>query len=377
MPISRRKFFGRIGQASLAGAALASCDDLALASIWQEPGAVQPGGPVRLDKNENPYGPSPKAREAVRDSLDLANRYPSQEYGPLVDALARLHGVSADRIALGCGSSELLHASASLFLAPGKKLIHAVPTFDLIAHGLERIGAEGVTVPLTKDYAHDLEAMLAAAQGSAGLVYLCNPNNPTGTLTPRQDLEAFLRKLPASFTIVIDEAYHHYVGATPAYTSFLDRPVDDPRLVVMRTFSKVFGLAGLRVGYAVATPEIAARLTSLRGAFSISVLSAKAALAALGDAEYIRSSAERNAAVREEFYRQASARNLPAIRSYTNFAMFESTKPNEEVTAFFKKNNVWLGWRIPTMDNYTRVSFGTAAAMQEFWRVCDLLHGPA
>ena len=134
-------------------------------------------------------------------------------------------------------------------------MITALPTFEALGKFAKTFGAEIAEIPLNKNYAHDLDAMLAKADASTGLVYLCNPNNPTGSLTPRKDLEAFIRKLPATTTVLIDEAYHHFVTRTADYGSFLDRPVDDPRVIVARTFSKVFGLAGMRVGYAVGSPE--------------------------------------------------------------------------------------------------------------------------
>src|SRR5260370_21228510 len=155
--------------------------------------------------------------------------------------------------------------AAMTFLKPGKKLVEAAPTFPALGKLAQTAGIEVADVPLNKRYEHDLPVMLdrvgstPAAAASTGLVYIVNPNNPTGTITPRKDMEAFIAKLPAGVTVLIDEAYHHFVAPGAEYESFLDRPISDPRVIVARTFSKSYGLSGMRIGYAVATPDIAKR----------------------------------------------------------------------------------------------------------------------
>ena len=206
-------------------------------------------GPIRLDRNENPYGAPESAMAAMRESLGSANRYPDAG-DALRQKIADHHRIKPEQIVLGCGSTEILRMAADAFLLPGKKLIQATPTCPLLASFARQRGAEVVEVPLTNNHAHDLQSMLDRSDGSTGLVYVCNPNNPTGTLTARHDLEEFLRKLPATVQVVIDEAYHHYVAPTSSYASFLDRPVKDDRTIVTRTFSTIYGLAGLRSGYA-------------------------------------------------------------------------------------------------------------------------------
>jgi histidinol-phosphate aminotransferase len=156
------------------------------------------------------------------------------------------------QVIIGCGSSEILRMAAIAFSGSGKKVILAHPTFELMAESARRAGAQIISVPLRSDYSHDLDNALSHADATTGLVYICNPNNPTGSLTRRQDLEAFLRELPSTAYVLMDEAYHHYVGGSPEYASFIDRPVDDPRIVVARTFSTIYGLAGVRIGYASA-----------------------------------------------------------------------------------------------------------------------------
>ena len=345
----------------------------AWAGNWRALQTGIPGGPIRLDANENPYGPSPKALEVLKLDANLANRYAKAEYNELVDAIATRHGVKAEQVVLGCGSSEDLRMIANVFLGPGKTLLVASPTFEYMIHQAEEMGTQVVSLPLTRDWAHDVNAMLERTAGAPGVVYICNPNNPTGTLTPRADLEAFLRKLPASFTVVMDEAYHHFVSATPAYTSFLDRPVDDERVIVLRTFSKIYGMAGIRAGYAVATPQTAKRLAAQHLQYGMSVLTARAALAAWNDTESVRTGAARNANDRQEFFNQAKRRGLAVIPSETNFVMVQSGRPAQDVIDHFKKNNVLIGRPFPPLTDYVRISLGLPAEMQEFWRVWDAL----
>src|SRR5207247_1518125 len=179
----------------------------------------------------------------------LAHR--GHETETLRKAIAARHHVTPEHVTLGCGSGEMLRTAVDLFARPGKKIIVALPTFEAVSVS----GADLVEVPLRKDYAHDLDAMLAASDAHAGLIYVCTPNNPTGTLTRRADLEAFLRRLPAGAHVLIDEAYHDYIGGSLEHASFADRPVDDERVIVSRSFSTIHGLAGMRIGYAIAAPR--------------------------------------------------------------------------------------------------------------------------
>jgi histidinol-phosphate aminotransferase len=311
----------------------------------------------------------------LRNALPLSNRYPRAEYDLLVAKIAVLHAVKPEQIVLGCGSSEILLLAAAEFLGPGKRLIQAAPTCPLLRGFALSVGAEVIEVLVTQTCEHDLDAMMAHARDSAGLVYICNPNNPTGTLTPRKDIEIFIRKLPAKMMVLIDEAYHHFVSPSRSYASFLDQPLDDPRVIVTRTFSTMYGLAGMRVGYAVATPEIARRFSSHQLYRGISVVSAMAAAAALDDSEYVRLCAKRNADDRQEFLNQVNGRFLEAFGSQTNFLMLKPLRLIDQVVKKLKNNNILIGPLIPEMPQFVRVSLGTPAEMREFWRVLDQLPG--
>jgi histidinol-phosphate aminotransferase len=384
MSISRRKLLRQIGMGAVAGAAAPALRGFPLgpaSQVTRENPAVeeQPvrvptaADPVLLYRNENPYGPSQKVLAVLREAVASGNRYPRTEYETLIGKLAASHKVKPEQIVLGCGSGEILAMAALAFLKPGRKLVQAAPTFPGLGKLAEARGAEVVSVPLTKRYEHDLEAMLAAARKSTGLVYIVNPNNPTGSLTARKDIEEFLAKLPGDVTVLIDEAYHHYVAPNMVYESFLDRQVDDPRIIVARTFSKIYGLAGMRIGYGVASVEVAKRLPAGFPGWNVSVVSARAASAALDDVEYVRLGVKRNTDDRQEFLNQVNERMVRAIDSHTNFLMVDPLRPPDEVIEHLKHNHILIGPKYPALDKYIRVSLGTPPEMRAFWRAWDLM----
>ena len=344
--------------------------------------ALEHSGPIRLDRNENPYGVSKKAIAAIQETANQANYYP--EPNILQNTLAAHHSetrlggaqrLKPEQIVLGCGSSDVLRMIASAFLNSGNTLILATPTCDLIAgYGRDK-GATVTEVPLRKDHAHDLNVMLEHSNsgGAAGLIYVCNPNSPTGTLTTRKELEEFLGKVSPNFHVVIDEAYHHYAGGSGAYVSFVDRPAENPRVIVTRTFSAAYGLAGARVGYAVASASVAEKVARESLPFAINRAGMFAALAALGDRQHVDGSAQRNFDDRQEFMNQVNARMLRALDSHANFVCLNVMRPAGEILEHYRKNNFVLAPLIPSMPTYLRVSLGTPEEMMEFWRVWDLL----
>jgi len=372
MLISRRHLLRRLGGGAIVSAASPLIRESSFAGTRESVRATPHGGPIRLNMNENAYGPSERVTATMRASLSLVNRYPDTA-GALVGEIAGLHGVKPEQVVVGCGSTEILRLAVATFLGRGEKLVVASPTFDPITDYARRAGAEVATVPLTKQYAHDLDAMLAQADASTGLVYLCNPNNPTGSLTPRKDLETFIRKLPPTTRVLIDEAYHHYAGTSSAYASFIDRPVDDRRVVVTRTLSKIYGLAGLRLGYAVAATAPAHQLSSMRSPMNVNVLALRGGVTALYESEYVSLCVRRNADDRQEFYNQANARMLRVIDSHTNFVMLNTGGPAEAAIDHLRKHNILVAPPIPSMTKYIRVSLGKPHEMREFWRVWDLM----
>jgi histidinol-phosphate aminotransferase len=373
MSVSRRKLLQQIGVGAMVGAAAPALRGFARVSANDAPRVATVADPVLLYRNENPYGPSEKVLAVLRDSVTSSNRYPRTEYDTLIGKLAAMHKVKPEQIVLGCGSGEILGMAALAFLKPGKKLTQAAPTFPSLGKLAQAAGVEVVSIPLNKRYEHDLGTMLDAARSSTGLVYIVNPNNPTGTITPRKDIEAFISKLPPDVTVLIDEAYHHFVTPNAAYESFLDRHFTDPRIIVSRTFSKIYALAGMRIGYAVATPEMAKRLPAGFPNWSVSVVSARAASAALDDVEYVQLGIKRNTDDRQEFLNQVNERMLRAIDSQTNFVMVNPMRPPDEVIEHLKKNHILIGPKYPVLEKYIRVSLGTPGEMQAFWRAWDLM----
>ncbi len=388
MPISRRDLLLDLGVGAVAAAALpalAAGDPAGLARSLSP--TVDPATPIRLDRNENPYGPSESVTSAMRDSLASVNRYP-RSAEVLRQKIAASHKVKAEQVVLGNGSDDVLRMVADAFLRPGKNLVVATPTYPRLASYALQREAEVIEVPLRGDRRHDLDEMLARCDSSTGLVYICNPNNPTGTVTVRKDIDEFLRALPPSIPVVIDEAYHHYVPLGPSYASFIDRPpidrppidrppidrpTEDERTIVTRTFSAIYGLAGLRIGYAVVPLALAPRLSRFSLEFGENSVAIAAAIAALDDTDHVRRSAQVNADERQRFVNHANVRYAPVSGSETNFVLVELDHPIEKVMAHFLENGVLVGPRFPNLDQYLRVSIGRPEEMAVFWQVWDML----
>ena len=378
MTLSRRNLMQALGLAVAASAlpswSFAAGAAASVSGNRSEPvGGAQSGGPILLNSNENAYGPSEKVIAALQDALPAANRYAHDEYENLAEQIASLHRVRRDQVLLGCGSSEIFHMAAGAFLGAGKKLVIAAPAFEVIAHYAESSGAEVVRVPLNRLYSYDLDGMRARAN-SPGLVYICNPNNPTGTLTARKELETFIGKLPANVYVLVDEAYHHYAGASPAYASFIDHPLDDPRVIVTRTFSKIYGMAGMRLGYGIAAAQTIGQMKPYQLQLNVNTIVARAAMAALSDTEGVQAAAQRNTNDRQDFINRAQTRNFNPIPSHTNFMIMNTDHPAEGVVEHFRKNNILVGGPFPPMNTFIRISLGTPPQMDEFWRVWDLMH---
>ncbi len=332
MQLSRRNFLRSVGLGTAAATSAQWASAAWSSTVPFEPARTKDrGGPIRLDNNENVYGPSGKTAAAIRAALGSANRYPFKEYDGLIDRIASFHKVKPEQVLLGCGSSEVLRLAAAAFLGPGKQLIQPSPTFESMDHYARSAGAEVISLPLTASFAHDLDGMLARTSTSSTLVYLCNPNNPTASLTPRNDIESFIRKLPGNSYVLIDEAYDHYAGQSAMYASFLDRPVENERVIVSRTFSKIYGLAGLRLGYGIASASTAKQMNAYATIDNVNGLAVRAGLAALDDAPSVAEFIKRNENARQEFFNQAMARMLKPIDSHANFVMMNTHHPAEQV----------------------------------------------
>jgi histidinol-phosphate aminotransferase len=374
MAFSRRGFLRTLTAGTVAGS-LSTWSGSALAGVpaLNTRPERDAEGFLLLDSNENVYGPSARVLTAVQESLSRANRYPFREYDALTQDIARSHNVETNQIVLGCGSTDILRVAAATLVGSGKKVIQASPTFEDLGMYSRAIGAEVIAVPLTPTFAHDLDAMVARNDGTVALVYICNPNNPTASITPRADIETFLNKLPPAAYVLMDEAYHHYVNPSARYVSFLDRPFNNERVIVTRTFSKIYGIAGLRLGYAVTNRGLAEKMRTYLTDVDVNCAAVAAGRAALADTESVQLFARRNRDDRQEFLNQAMARMLKPIDSHANFVMMDAHQPADEIIAHFLKNKIRIGRHFPPLTHHIRVSLGTPAAMNEFWHVWDLL----
>ena len=371
MITSRRGFLRSVGAGAAAGIAARPLTVLSRAATFKPD-----DGLVRLDNNENAYGPSKKVLDVIHSSIGGVNRYPLTESNSLTERIADLHRVKPEQILLGCGSTDILRMAAFAFLGNGKQLIQASPTFEAIENYARAASSEVISVGLTPTFSHDLDGMQARISASATLVYICNPNNPTASLTPRKDLESFIGKLPAYTFVVIDEAYNQYTGQSGMYASFIDHPLDNERIIVTRTFSKVYGLAGLRLGYAVASPNAIQKMRQFASQDNINSVVAQAAFAALDDIGSVNDFVGRNMNDRQEFFNQAMARALKPIDSHANFVMMNAFHPAEEVIQHFRKDNILIGRSFPSMNTYIRVSLGLPDEMRSFWQAWDMLPYP-
>ena len=364
--IGRRKLFETMTASLLAGplVKLAALPSLSQASCENRV--------LHLDRNENAYGPSPEAIAAIREHAPSANRFPRGS-DSLRQALSRLLGIRAQEILPSAGTDEILRMSVAAFLGPKRKLVMATPSYDAIATYARAAGADVVSVPLRKDHGHDLDEMLASVDKNTGVVYVCNPNNPTGTLTDRRNLEKFIRALPESVLLIVDEAYCEYVGGSQAYATAMVHRTQRENLVVTRTFSKVYGLAGIRLGFAVGSQSVLNRLAAQKLILGISELALAAGIAALRDRSHVARCIRQNQDDRQEFINQVNARMLRVLDSHTNFACLNVMRPSQEIIKHYEKNDVVLAGQIPGMPTYVRVSLAPPGDMAEFWRVWDML----
>ncbi|MBZ5658917.1 MAG: histidinol-phosphate aminotransferase family protein [Acidobacteriia bacterium] len=375
MSISRRKLLGKLGAAAIAGAGINALEGSARAaqSMDMPMPPHREGGTILLNRNENAYGPSAQVVLAMQRSLTRANRFPRKASEDLASQIAAFHKVKPDQVVVGCGSTEIFKSAVDAYLGSGKTLILSSPTFDVIGTYASASGARVASVPLSRFWSNDLDGMLGRVDASTGLIYICNPNNPTAILNSRSELETFIGKLPANVRVIIDEAYHHYAGNSSSYASFIDRPMDDERVIVTRTFSKIHALAGLRVGYAIAGAQTARALCAHSFQENLNVVAAEAAMAALLDTQSVQVNIQRNADNRQEFLNQAYARMMRPLDSHTNFVMFKTVRTADELIDHFRQYNIQIGPRYPSMENYIRVSIGLPEEMKEFWRVWDLM----
>lgn len=320
--------------------------------------------PIKLSSNENPYGPSALARKAMADSIGLSNRYHWQETTSLIEELAKHNQVTAEHILVGAGSTELLDLVARYAALQKGNCVIPDPSFTYWTSAAQQHGLPKIAVPLTTDKKIDLLAMQRAITSDTKLVYICNPNNPTGTLCDMNELKSFIREASKNCLVMLDEAYIDYT----VQPSLANEVIDNKNLVVVKTFSKIYGLAGARVGYIMAHPSTLEKLAALQSWAngSISVVSAVGALASLKDRSFISDNYALNEQARKYTIEQLALLKLRCIPSHTNFIYFSLESFTKDYFALLKAADI-QGTRIyEEQGKWTRITIGTLSEMKSF-----------
>jgi histidinol-phosphate aminotransferase len=320
---------------------------------------------IQLNANENPYGPSAAARAAMTAAQAVASRYPGDLEEELRAALAALHGVGEEQIALGCGSGEILRMADMAFLGEGRTVVAAEPTFEAVLAYAGVARGEPVRVPLDGEHRHDLAAMAKACDRRTGLVYVCNPNNPTATVVTTAAIVAFLAKVPASAVVVLDEAYLDFVDDDASGT-LIGRLAAHPNLIVVRTFSKIHGLAGMRLGYAVAAADRIAALRRHATTNNANAAVLAAALASLAEPGLVASVRTRMNDTRRALCAELTREGRRYIEPHANFVMIDLGRDVAPAIAAFRERKILVGRKFPSMPTWLRVSVGTAEESAAF-----------
>ncbi len=326
---------------------------------------LQEGTIVKLASNENPRGIGPRTRAAIERALGDIARYPDGNGFELKDALSRHYGVDAAQIVLGNGSNDVLELVSLAFLGPGRAAVYSQHAFAVYPLATQARGARAIALP-ARNYGHDLDAMARAVDEETCVVWVANPNNPTGTLAAPGALEAFVRRIPERVIVVIDEAYNEYMPADQRADTvkWLKR---HPNLVLTRTFSKAYGLAGLRVGYALAHPSVADVMNRVRQPFNVNSVALAAATAALEDMEFVAKSFAENLQGLRQLREGAQQLGLEFIPSYGNFLTIRVGKAQEVYKRLLRRGvivrPVGGGYQLP---EHLRVTVGTAAENDKF-----------
>ncbi len=300
----------------------------------------------------------------MTDSYTIACRYPDEHNNVLIDKLAKLNGVNCNQILLGDGSSEILKLCAETFTGEKQGLLVAAdPTFEAILEQAKVNGAEVMKVPLTSTFAHDLPKMLSAAKG--GLIYVCNPNNPTASITPKNELRDFIAKTPRETMVLVDEAYFHFADS-PDYESVIPLVNDYPNLIVARTFSKIYGMAGLRCGYCVAQKQTIDRMRPHQMWDSVNIMALAAASASLDDTDHVPNGQRLNSEARAFTIGELKKLGYQTIPSQANFIMFDCKRPVVPLIQAMKQQNVQVGRLFPALPNHMRLTIGKQTEMESF-----------
>jgi len=322
-------------------------------------------GAIKLASNENPLGPSPKALDAIRGVLSRVNRYPDSHAFYLKEKLAGKLGCTPDTIIPGNGSDEIIQFIAHTFLLPGEQVIMGDPTFSFYQIVVAAAGGEEVLVPL-KNFSYDLNAMAARITDRTKLIFLNTPLNPTGTIIHKDVFEEFLARIPPDIILVVDEAYGEYV-TDKSYPDFLGYRGSGKKMIVLRTFSKIYGLAGLRIGYGIADAHLISCLNKIRGPFNTNLLAQAAAAAALDDEEHLQRSRAVNQEGLRYLYGELDALGIEYLPTQANFFLMRVGEHADRIYESLLKEGVIV--RVMTgggLENYLRITVGLPSENKRF-----------
>ena len=353
-----RRSFGRIAAMISAGAALPFYNEPAMAQL----SAVRnmPPDAVKINANENPLGPCPEALEAIHSIAKNGGRYLYEETFGFQETLAEQEGVKPAYVQPYAGSSAPLHQAVLAFTSPTKPFVTADPGYEAGERAAAFIGAKVIRVPLTSNYAHDVKKM-AVASPDAGLIYVCNPNNPTGTLTPRSEIEWLLENKPAGSILLLDEAYIHIAGAPMCS----DLVAKDKDIVILRTFSKIYGMAGLRAGAAIGRPDLLKKLAGFSSG-ALPVTGMAAGTASLKSKTVVPERRKIIAGVRKDVFSFMEKHKFKFVPSQSNKFMVDVKRPGGEIITALQQEKVYIGRVWPSWPTHVRVSIGTQEEMNKF-----------
>jgi histidinol-phosphate aminotransferase len=358
-PISRRAF-GRMATLLAAGATLPFYNESALAQL-SKTGPI-PLDAVKINANENPLGPCPEASEAIARVIAKGGRYMYEETDTFANTLAELEGLDPEYVLPFAGSSDPLHRAVLAFTSKEKPFLVSDPGYEAGARAAQFVGAKVVKVPLTQSYAHDVKAMVKVAQDrKAGLIYICNPNNPTGTITPRADIEWLVTNKPEETIVLLDEAYIH-LSDEPMCS---DLVAMDKDVIILRTFSKLYGMAGLRAGAALGRPDLIGKLRNY-GAGALPLTGMVAATASLKAKNLVPERRKIIKDVREDVFAFLQKNNIAFVPSVSNCFMLDAKMPARRLINAMKKEKVYIGRVWPVWPTHARITVGTKEEMAKF-----------
>ncbi|MEM0941801.1 MAG: histidinol-phosphate transaminase [Bacteroidota bacterium] len=321
---------------------------------------------AKLNANENPYGPSPKSIEANKTGAGKGNRYAWRELFQLINKIADKEEVKPENIMMGPGSSDILEKTGILLFVEGGNIVSADPSYMSMINVAKAVGAKWKAIPLKKDWSHDLDAMEAAIDKNTKLVYVCNPNNPTGSITPTAELKDFCSRVSKKVPVFIDEAYLDFMD-NPASKSMVSLVNEGKNVMIARTFSKIHGMAGMRVGYMVAKEKTIKEFQEItRGGMGISYPSVMSAIASMDDVEFLEKSKKLNNEVREYVSAELNTMGFDCIKSHTSFVIFPIEMDGKKFLEQMRSQNVAVRAFEIQKKNWCRVSMGTREEMNLF-----------